>query len=468
VSTAEHDVVINFLVDKNQLIASVTSSKDALDKLEPSLKQIKSNLKTFNKRTKRAAKSTKGWADKLYDAGRSMGFTGFVLEFTFRRIMSKFTGFIKSALGFTRSVIGTDKAIKDLGNTIQGLALGGHDVDVKNITEDYKALYDASALFEGQLARLDEMITPFKTALANAATAGLGKFNDKIQDLLDRNPQLVETFETLATTVAEDLGDALGDFVVWAGENEDVIQTISDLIIGFVNGIGDGLEDVKSFVDYITTMTGLDVEKFGEGLGRVAVQAMLIGTALGTLGSVTQFIGLLGKAGGKLTGLPGKLAGLGGWLESLGGGGAALEAATDAALQQTTLGGIDAAVDAAGANMLQAAPYVVPGAAGGTGIMASLSTVAVALATYAPPILIAAALATELATATPEEQQAQFERFMSGQLLTQQITINPTINVSDVKMSPEEIDELLDQVLNQAIEWAPWMAAYGIVNPLGG
>ena len=221
------DVTIRFFAEDVNLVDTLEDIGNTIErKTEPNLKLIKSNfvrLQQLLRDTNKKVAENKSWMQKLgegaesaggkiYRMGRTMGFTGFVLDVTFSRVLKMFTDFSKGVAGFVKGIGTTDAALNFLEGTLSRLAMAGLlDEDgemVDNVVKNFWDWWNASRELEGQLALLENNLAPLKTILIEVATEGLGEINTALAEFVDNEAVLCILTSSLTLILAKQLNIA--------------------------------------------------------------------------------------------------------------------------------------------------------------------------------------------------------------------------------------------------------------------
>ena len=306
------DVRTRFIIEDVNFIEKTNEFSRTLDRvLEPSLKQIKANFLVFDDRmknitnnfgkfgrgAKQASTQVRSLADVIFDTGRTLGFTGFVLNVTFERINKMVMGFVKNIISYTTSIGKTSVAVDFLTNTLSKMGQAGlldTKEKTKEVVDNFNDWYDSSVKLEGALAWLNSELAPFKTVLISVAADGFTAIADAISVIMDKNPDLITEFEAAATTFKDELVTAIVNFIKDLPENMAKIQTLAETLGSFFAGMVDGAGELLDFLDKLSEHIP-NLEDLAYNIGKMSVGLEWFGKGLTVLGGPLQTLGMILK-----------------------------------------------------------------------------------------------------------------------------------------------------------------------------
>jgi hypothetical protein len=419
-----------------ELTKSVTTLEKGLEKVNTAVTKTTKSKWSWVQATTRSTEVTRSWSRAVTDFGqklarfsRRLGFTGFIMEFTFSRMLRSFIQFGKSTFGFIRNIGQTDKAIAALENRLTKMALAGEltDEQTKSVVDNFWDWYDSSTKLEGQIAILQNTLQPFANVLIDVAGDGLAEINAGIEQLLDENPDLIDQWREAAEVLKDSLVESILDFIENAPEFIENVLGMADEVGEFVDGIFDAATGLLEWSAGILEWVDNVGPGFIKMLGELLVVLIAVGAAM-------KVVGILGGLAGGIATLGGKL---GLWATAAP---AAVPAAAAAAL---------AAAPAAAAPAAAAALHPVQIALGG-GAQAPVAGAAAAgglgtMATFLGIMLPALALGKTLTDAAAEDYKTDREKW--AREMTQQVTVYNQIEIGEVSQE-SDLEALYELITN--------------------
>jgi len=225
---ARKEVRITFAI-KDKATGEVTR---ITDKIQRGFRRVTTTTQQTIEGTRKAVTTTRTYIDtqktlgrrlgevtqSLSRWGRRIGFTGFILSFTARRIIRSVQGITEQFLKMGLEMADVDKATTWLAETLEKLALAGMLTKDKaqEVIDVFTKWFDASIDLEGKLADIDIVLTDIKTAIAIGISEGLDSLIEKMGDVDWES--FTEDVKDAAKSLTEDLVDAV--FMV-IGEDEE-------------------------------------------------------------------------------------------------------------------------------------------------------------------------------------------------------------------------------------------------------
>lgn len=261
-----------------------------------------------------------GLGDRLFKIGRTMGFTGFVLQVTFQRINNMILGTINTIAQFILSNADLGNAFSWLEDTLTALAMAGaDDAWIDMAVAAWGDYFNAIIKFQGELAKLKVLALPFITVMVEEGSRLLANVVNYITTIgaqLDKttgktNYQLwLEGFANAMSILSDYIFKAI---VVWLDLLKDpkklseFLANIAKALGGFTLGFSEAtLSSITAVIDLLNSF-GEDVDigelarKFGNfsatmehvgiALTLVGAPLQLVGEALGGLGTALKIVG---------------------------------------------------------------------------------------------------------------------------------------------------------------------------------
>ena len=269
--------------------------------------------KTLERQLQDAQNALAGW-------GRKVGFTGFIISYTARRIIDSVGGMINQFLDVGRAMADTEKATGWLAETMEKLAIAGLLTQEKGaqVIGIFQRWWEVSVDLEGKLALLDITLTSIKTSIAEGINEGLADMQAKLDgiDWDTFNEQVKEA----AKSLTEDLWEAL-EIVI--GEDEEggltefgsKLKSVSNFLGGFSKGVATSVNDIANLLLALDNATGKDeaggggAAGLGFALGRLMGILVIIGVPMMILGGAVSALSTV--LGGALSGVSGLATALG-------------------------------------------------------------------------------------------------------------------------------------------------------------
>jgi len=370
---ATRDVKIRFTVE-DKLSKSLAVMGKASEKLEPKLELVKQNLIVMQGRLEGVKKKTKDladatgvlsqrmvdWGGKLARAGRIIGFTGFIMDFTVTRIMRVFYQFGRQAVSFVKNMGTTDAALNFLTKSLEALALTGELTPdmVGRITDGFWRWWNASAKLQAAFAKLMIEAEPFITTLLEVAAENIDIVVGAIQDMIAKEglEGLVQKVRDAAEAFFDRLIPAIIDLIDRAPDVLDKIERLAGTLGSFSAGLVEGQSDM---IDFFNTLIEHlpQFDAFVEKLGRLIPKIQTLGKILTVVGIPLTILGNILKVIGGIK-LAGALGGLGAGAKATGIGAAGQTTLTAGAAAGITAGGLVAGASFGGLLAMGLAGYM--------------------------------------------------------------------------------------------------------------
>jgi len=258
----------------------------------------------------------------LFEAGRNLGFAGFVLQVTFQNVNKMVTQLVGSIVGLVRQLGSVDASFGWLESTMSSLALAdAPDAWFDAAIEGFEGYFDASSKFEGEMAKLKVLLQPFINILVDVGARGLKEIVDMIialggaesvingikktnfewwlQSVLEAaiimKNALVESFSYFASILAN------------PAAFKKMITGLASLVGGFVKGMASSIKTQLEWLIWTANIGGNALlDSIGQKIGWWFSQLERLGMMLTILGSTGQTAGFFLQSFGQVLKLAGE------------------------------------------------------------------------------------------------------------------------------------------------------------------
>jgi hypothetical protein len=260
------------------------------------LKQLAKTTKSLSTQSKKAESAFGALGKAIFNTGRMMGFTGFVLDVTFTRLIHMMDGFIKQGVGVIQSISNTDAGFQGLEQTVTALARAGliDSTDVEELVGEYLEYQYAIDALRGEFARLDAALVPVKTALIEIATDALVKINDRLDEMTDAEwAEIIDGIRDAGTAFVDHIIPAIDRLITELPNLADSFEDIGDILGSWAEG---RLESMVTMVKTIDDFTGTEwfafLDETALWLGEYGPMLQTLGKSLALGGAPTQSTGM--------------------------------------------------------------------------------------------------------------------------------------------------------------------------------
>jgi len=235
-----------------------------------------------------------GISKKLSQWGRKIGFTGFILGFTARRILRSFTQLGKQFTTFIGQIGDIDKALTFLSSTLEKLAMADMltpklGIEIVNTFQEW---FDAARKFEGVMALLTTTLAPFGTAILQAVTPALLTWVEKLREVIAAHPELLDKVREAASAVMKAMTPAILGLIERLPQMVDLIIQIAPLLGAFAQGLLEGATFVLQMVAAVSKYIPFG-KQLALWMGRLLPILIAIGGPLSLFGSLLSSLGLI-------------------------------------------------------------------------------------------------------------------------------------------------------------------------------
>ena len=314
-------VLQNAVEDVRGLVDGSRRARNAMNAMAREIDAAGSSYVHFSDKMKMISIRMKEVGDAMMGAGRKVGFSGFILEFTLSRLLKSLAGFGKALMGITMGASGADNALGWLDRTISAMAIAG-DLTAEKMEEVMEAFWgtwEAGTGLASAVADLELVLKPFQTTLASVAEDGLTQITNAIRLIIEDNPDLIESFKTAADALKDRLVASIIGFVEnlpgWLEGMDALMLWIGDFTGGLIDGaieVIDFGKDLATMGENIADFLGIEGFNFWRWAGEMTVKLIVLGKILGVVGSLLTLVGGTSMVSGGVMGTLATLFGAGG------------------------------------------------------------------------------------------------------------------------------------------------------------